>query len=168
MKPTYFIMFLFFISGVAKGVTVIHDSGKTQSIDRYMPKKAKNSTYRPEMDSGGKGVIQPNMSILPIRTQRMKPGKVEYRSHDLPHFQIPLFIFGSDDFSREWIEEHREQLLEVNAVGLLVQAENEQDIREMRVLSEGLWVFSTSGDDVAEELRLYHYPALISKTGIEQ
>lgn len=168
MTPSYLIFIALLISGAIEATTIIHDTGSTHSIDRYMPKKIKNTAYNPKMDQDKQGVIQPNMSVLPIRTQSMKPGKVEYRPHHLPHFQIPFFIFGSDDFSKSWLEERREQLLELKAIGLLVEAESERDVRDMRALTEGLWVFSTSGDDVANEIDLFHYPALISKTGIEQ
>ena len=156
------IILLGLLASNVQGMKVIHDTGKTLPLSDYAQTKD-----APELNKK-KEEKTPAMTILPIRTAGMSPGKVDARRHRIPHFQVPLFILGSDPMSRAWIMNRREQLVELNAVGMLVQAETEQDLRDMKALTEGLWVFPASGDDVGKELNLTHYPALISKIGIEQ
>ena len=149
-------------TGIAEGVTVIHDSGDTLSISPYAP--SKESSRIPKRREN----IPFTMNILPIKTSNMRPGVVSKRQHSLPHFQTPLFVIGSDALSKQWLETRREQLIALNAVGILVSAETEKDIHDIKKLSKGLWIFPASGEDIAKELNLSHYPALISRIGIEQ
>lgn len=158
LRLTFWLTML--IASTTHSLTVIHDTGDTLPLSEYAPK-----SNEPKQK---KEVKPPRMTILPIRTLTMNPGKVTPASHHLTHFQVPLFIFGADPLSKEWLKSRRQELIELNAVGMLVQAETEQDLRDMNALTEGLWVFPASGDDIAKELDLYHYPALISKIGIEQ
>ncbi len=162
MIQAVIIILLSLLALNVQGMTVIYDTGKTLPLSDYAPTKgtSKGNKNREEKT--------PTMTILPIRTVGMRPGKVDARPHRIPHFQVPLFIFGSDPMSRAWIMKRRAQLIELNAVGMLVQAETEQDLHDMKALTEGLWVFPASGDDIGKELNLIHYPALISKVGIEQ
>ncbi len=156
------VILLSVLASNVQGMTVIYDTGKTLPLSDYAPTNGASEINQKKEEK------TPTMTILPIRTVGMRPGKVDARPHRIPHFQVPLFIFGSDPMSRAWIMNRREQLIELNAVGMLVQAETEKDLRDMKALTEGLWVLPASGDDVGKELNLTHYPALISKIGIEQ
>lgn len=160
-------------SGLAEGLTVIYDAGNTLPLSEYTTEGAyeKSPTKAPrrsETTTSEKETQLPPMTLLPIRTPSMSPGKVTLRTHRIPHFQVPLFIVGSDRLSKDWLQQRKDDLTAVNAVGLLVAAETERDINDMMALAEDLWLFAASGEDIAAELNLRHYPVLISKIGIEQ
>ena len=49
----------------------------------------------------------------------------------------PFFIIGSDDLSLRWLQSHRAALQHLGAVGMLVQAETEADVRRVAGASPG-------------------------------
>lgn len=108
------------------------------------------------------------MTVLPVRTSNLSPGTVVPKHHNIPHFQVPLFLIGSDTQSQNWLVQRRDELKQLNAVGLLVSVETDDELRKMHALADDLWLFPGSGYDVAPELGLQHYPVLISKNSIEQ
>ena len=98
----------------------------------------------------------------------MTPGILSPKAFDIPHIQTPLFLLGSDSLSKDWLIKHQQTLMGVGAIGLLVQAEDFNDVAAIRALGKGLMIFPASADDLAEQLNLHYYPVLISKSGVEQ
>lgn len=86
---------------------------------------------------------------LPIRSPSLTPGLVEARERPTRLLQ-PVFLVGADERSLRWLEANRERLKQLNAIGMLVQAE----------------IIQASGEAFAAELRLRHYPVLITREGI--
>lgn len=142
-------------------LTVIYDSGNTLPLSNYVNRQTKPKTQ--PLISG-----TANFSVLPVRTPSMHPGRVESRKITFPYLQLPLFIVGSDDLSKRWLQENRAQLKALQAVGMLVQAETERDLNDIKAIADGLWISPASGESIAASLDLHRYPVLISKTGIEQ
>ena len=105
--------------------------------------------------------------LLPIQSPGLTPGKVERRPLEIA-FARPFFLIGSDPVSRHWLAMHRDELLRIGAVGMLVQAETVDDLRAIAALAGGLPILPASATDIAEALGLSHYPVLISNQGIEQ
>ena len=62
----------------------------------------------------------------------------------------------------------REELLRLGAVGMLIQAETEADVRRIAALAQGLSITLGSATDIAKVLGIDRYPVLISTKGIEQ
>jgi integrating conjugative element protein (TIGR03765 family) len=153
-------------------VTVIYDSGDTRPlapyleiVDRTEPGTNPPSvTGAPNRSRLGATDIQ---TLLPIRSPGLSPGPVQARSHDRP-FSRPFFLIGSDDGSRQWLVEYRERLQEIDAVGMLVQAETLEDLRAIARLAGGLPILPASAVDIATVLGISHYPVLITPQGIEQ
>ncbi|MFC1313028.1 MAG: integrating conjugative element protein [gamma proteobacterium symbiont of Ctena orbiculata] len=152
-------------------LTVIHDSGHTQSIAPFldvfestegMPKQ--NPIPIPIKSS--LGAADPK-AWLPIQSTGLTPGPVLARAHDRP-FTRPFFLIGSDARSLQWLQAHRDRLKEIGAVGMLVQAETMDDLRTIARLADGLSILPASGSDIAKALSVSHYPVLISPHGIEQ
>jgi len=104
---------------------------------------------------------------LPIRSPGLTPGTVQARTLDAT-FSRPLFLIGSDRRSRRWLQRHRSRLLEIGAVGMLVQAETINDLRAIADLAKGLPVMPASASDIANAVGVAYYPVLISSSGIEQ
>ena len=74
---------------------------------------------------------------LPVRTPQMSPGKVARRALDHAP-TAPIIIIGSDAISKHWLAKHRERLMELGAVGLLVQAERIEDLETIARLGRDL------------------------------
>ncbi len=153
-------------------VTVIYDSGDTRPLAPYLeiidrtetainPPSVTGAPNRPRL---GATDIQ---TLLPIRSPGLSPGPVQARSHDRP-FSRPFFLIGSDDRSRQWLVEYQERLQEIGAVGMLVQAETQEDLRAIARLAGGLPILPASAADIGAALGISHYPVLITPQGIEQ
>ena len=141
---------------------VIFDSGNTFSLAPYLPEEVKNNmpALIPKSDF--------TAFQLPITTPSMQPGNVKVQPKSLRYLQRPLFLIGSDDMSREWLIAKREQLIDIGAVGLLIEAQTLEQINEITALAEGLRLVPASAENFAGQLGLSYYPVLLSKEGWEQ
>ena len=150
-------------------LTVIYDSGNTQPIAPFL--EAFESAD--EIPQQSPAPIKPPLGAadpeawLPIQSPGLTPGPVQARSHDRP-FARPFFLIGSDARSRQWLQDHRDRLKEIGAVGMLVQADTLDDLRTIAELADGLSILPASASDIAKALGISHYPVLISAHGIEQ
>lgn len=140
--------------------TIIYDSGKTKSIAQYTdviklynPKKVKPIT-----------VFNP----LPIVTPNLKAGFVKKRNINQPYLVNPIFIIGNDKMSMNWLVKNKELLRRIDAVGMLVNVDNRQELERIAKAAEGLKMIPAPAIDLAKQLNLTHYPVLISKQFIEQ
>jgi len=156
------------LSGQAQ-LTIIYDSGQTQPIAPYLEVFASTDAplpQRPATPEPALGAADPK-AWLPLRSPGLTPGPVEKQQHGRP-FARPFFLIGSDPRSRQWLQAHRDRLKAIGAVGMLVQADNEDDLRAIADLADGLPVLPASAGDIAKALGISHYPVLISAHGIEQ
>jgi integrating conjugative element protein (TIGR03765 family) len=80
----------------------------------------------------------------------------------------PLFLVGADEFSLNWLREHRERLMHIGAVGLIVQADSDADIEAVRAVAGKLQLAAGSGAMLARHFGITHYPVLIGPEWIEQ
>ena len=170
------LLFLSLIPALAgAALTVIYDSGDTKSIAPFL--EAFNSTefsLSQNQSNQAPQLLHPPQlgaadieSLLPIRSPGLTPGLVLPENHDRP-FAQPFFLIGSDDLSKQWLLENRDRLKEVGAVGMLVQADTLEDLRRIAEISGGLSIMPASATDLAEALKISHYPVLITAHGIEQ
>lgn len=150
-------------------LTVIYDNGTAEPIAPFLEpfeSNEENPSPDPRSMKPQIGAADPN-SWLPIQSPGLTPGFVQIRSHDLP-FARPYFLIGSDQKSHQWLREHRTQLKEIGAVGMLVQADTVDDLAVIAELAEGLSILPASASDIAKALGISHYPVLISAHTIEQ
>jgi len=70
--------------------------------------------------------------------------------------------------SRQWLQDNRDRLKEIGAVGMLVHADSLEDLRVIAELADGLSILPASGSVIAQALGISHYPVLISTHSIEQ
>lgn len=155
----------------AEPLIVVEDHGGTSALPYY---EALNLQPR------GSGVprspipipqiprsVDAEAQMLPVRSAKLSPGNVTRRVIEAPGLQ-PFFLIGDDEVSHAWLRRHAASLYERNAAGLVVNVETMQELERLRALAPGLQLWPVSADDLAERLRLRHYPALITATGIEQ
>lgn len=143
-------------------LNVIYDSGDTYSILEYLPNRVDSQIVKVEPETN-RLPFQ-----LPIVTESMKPGLVTVTPKDLRYLHQPLFLVGSDPASKMWLAEKREHLIKIGAVGLLIQANDLNDIENMLTIANGLRLVPASAQGFAERLNLTFYPVLLSKQGWEQ
>jgi integrating conjugative element protein (TIGR03765 family) len=111
------------------------------------------------------GLGEPLKHYLPIRSPSLTPGPAEARRLTTRFLQ-PLFLVGSDPESLRWLAANRERLTQLHAVGMLVQAETMAEVQAVTAVAQGLPLLPASGEAFAAELRIPHYPVLITREGI--
>ncbi len=162
-------------------LTVIYDSGHTESLAPYLKtlQPADSPHLAPvagnltlDSDLMGAALLS---NLLPIRSPGLTPGEIS--SHTVSETiqkrlamgnAPPFFIIGSDDMSLRWLQSHRAALQRMGAVGMLVQAETEAEVRRVAGLAQGLPITLGSASDIAQALGIRRYPVLISANGVEQ
>jgi integrating conjugative element protein (TIGR03765 family) len=77
-------------------------------------------------------------------------------------------LIGSEAVSLQWLAYHRDTLRSLGAVGMLVQADTEADVRRVAEVAQGLSITLGSGSDLAAALGIDRYPVLITPDGIRQ
>jgi integrating conjugative element protein (TIGR03765 family) len=154
---------------VGAALKVIYDSGKTQPIAPYLDTFETSEITAPQrstIQAPQLGAADLN-SLLPIRSPGLTSGSVQPTTHNRP-FVRPFFLIGSDALSRQWLLEHRDRLKEIGAIGMLIQADTRDDLKNIAELAAGLSVMPASASDIAKALDISHYPLLITRHGIEQ
>jgi len=105
-----------------------------------------------------------------VTTPSMTPGKVNPRT--LPALQgkmagaQPLFLVGADRWSLQWLQQNQARLLELQAVGMVINVQSERDLNLLRQAAGGLQLMPASGEAMSAGLGLKHYPVLIAPPGI--
>jgi integrating conjugative element protein (TIGR03765 family) len=146
-------------------ITAIDELGPTQLLaplldvfgEREAPSDQKASTQR----AGDPA------ALLPIRSPGLSPGNLQTRAISLP-LTRPVFLMGADARSLSWLNEHHQHLIDIGAVGMLVQADTLDDLAAVAAAADGLLILPASASDIAAALQISVYPVLISRDRIEQ
>jgi integrating conjugative element protein (TIGR03765 family) len=163
LKITAF-MWLFLSIGASAEPIVIKDYGKAKPIG-WVVKGQRTLAASPR---------DPVKDLLtsrwPLNTS-LSIGKVKQKA--LPKnmegkLQTPIFIIGSDQTSQKWLNNKKPSLLAMEAKGILVESPSEHHYRQIVALAKPLTIEVMAIDDIAYELGLKHYPAIISNKGISQ
>jgi len=105
--------------------------------------------------------------MLPVRSEKLSPGGVSFRAIQASGL-TPFFLIGDDELSKRWLIQRKDTLLQLNAVGFVVNIESKPALEQLRTLTPNLTLVPVSGDDIAQRLQLEHYPVLITSSSIEQ
>jgi len=147
----------------ASRLIVVEDRGGVSALPYYeslMPEPTEQSPSLADIGVRGQGAF-------PVTSEYLKPGEVQGRVINAPGLQ-PLFIIGDDDASRTWLSRRREQLQQLQALGLVVNVANAERFAEVQRWAEGLQIVPAPSDDLAHRLGIRHYPLLITATAIQQ
>lgn len=106
--------------------------------------------------------------MLPVKSEKITPGKVESRPTNAAGLVMPIFLVGADDLSFAWLKQRADKLKEIGAVGLAVNVPDKKALDALRGAAPGLTITPASGDDFHEHLGITHYPVLITSTAIQQ
>ncbi|SPY36896.1 integrating conjugative element protein [Proteus mirabilis] len=147
---------------------VVADLGGQSTENYFQAISSPDNEYKVSSPSDVLTLSTPSLvSLLPVRTPELTPGYQPNRTLNLSGMS-PLFLIGDDNFSRRWLAEKKEQLIELNAVGYVVNVDTETAWDELNELAQGLTLLPVSGSDLALRLGFTHYPVLITDKGLEQ
>ena len=166
-------------------LTVIYDTGQTQPLaplleplladDSPSSGPTVSSTLDPSsnpLSSDGPADLR---NLLPVRSPGLTVGDIagsalrpEVLARLAQGNPRPFFLIGSDATSLRWLVSHRDFLEDLGAVGMLIQAETETDVRRVAEVAQGLSITLGSGSDLAAALAIDRYPVLITPDGIRQ
>lgn len=156
---------------IASPLVVLYDSGDTLPLAPLL--EASGFTQEGEADEPPPSLPPTDQIIqqhLQVRSPSLSPG-VQSRiavGKSGAHLPRPIFLVGADARSLGWIARHRIRLSALGAVGLVVAAEGLDDILQVRRAAGDLPLAAGSGEMLAEQFGLRHYPVLIGPEWIEQ
>jgi len=139
--------------------TVIYDSGRTMPIAHYL--EALNMPDEPSIP-----LKKP--AFENIQTPEMTLGRVQASKINIPMLMSPLFLIGTDNYSKQWLSSNKAALIKMSAVGMIVNTSSEQDTVDILRLANGLTVSTASASTLARRFKLSHYPVLITKSSVSQ
>ena len=155
----------------APPLTVLYDSGNTQPLAPLLAA----SGFATQAEAADLPPIAPPMDVvmqqfLTVHSPSLNPGvqpriAVGKAGAFLPR---PIFLVGADEASLSWLASHRTALVTLGAVGLVVEANGEADILKVRRVAGELPLAAGSGEMLAEQFGVRHYPVLIGPEWIEQ
>lgn len=159
------------VARLAPALEVIHDGGgiPAQPVIDAVLGAARTESLPPPPDPGA-FAPQPQ---YPIHSTRLQPGtwagppsaQVTAR---LAFFRTPIAVLGTDERSRAWLSMHRERLMQIGAVLLVVESPSAAATAELQALAPGLRVALAVGDGLVRTVGIEVYPVLLSARGIEQ
>ena len=155
----------------ASPLTVLYDSGNTQPLAPLLVA----SGFDPNDEGIDLPPIAPPMDVvlqqtITVRSPSLSPGvqpriAVGKAGTYLPR---PIFLVGADKTSLNWLAKHRIALATLGAVGLVVESNGEDDMLKVMRVAGDLPLAAGSGEMLAEQFGLRHYPVLIGPEWIEQ
>jgi len=174
-KVTTFILSMLFVQLISAEPVVLGRETNTVPTDSYRLYFKQTLAGSGQSPDTVKKQAVPDSSefllqrrFLPIHTPSLTPGTVaavEGIKHAGNH---PLCIVGADALSLEWIQHVKPRLIELGARCQVVEVESEQSLAVLaKVLSPLPWMLA-SGEYLAEQHGIRHYPVLISRQGVEQ
>ncbi len=155
----------------ATPLTVLHDNGNTLPLAPLL----EASGFILESQDAELPPIAPTMEAVleqqaTVRSPSLTPGTQPRIAvgDAAAHLPRPIFLVGADKLSLRWLADHRIRLSALGAVGLVVEANGVSDVLEIKRVAGDLPLAAGSGEMLAEQFGLRHYPVLIGPEWIEQ
>ncbi len=147
----------------ASPLIVVEDRGGVSALPYYQDLAPEpNAQSAPIETMGVRG-----QGAFPVHSDQLVPGKEQGRVINAPGLQ-PLFLVGDDEMSRAWLTQRREQLQQLQAVGLVVNVASAERFAEVKQWAGDLQMVPAPSNDLAQRLGIRHYPLLITATAIQQ
>lgn len=147
----------------ASNLVVVADQGGASALPYYQDLVASSPTPSPQ---GATPIGVRGSGAFPVKTLELSPGSVQGRTINAPGLQA-MFLVGDDERSKAWLQQRREELLRLNAVGLVVNVASEARLNAIKSWAPGVPLAPTPGSDIAKRLGISHYPVLITSTTIQ-
>jgi integrating conjugative element protein (TIGR03765 family) len=175
MKTIILLFLSLFFSHSAfalKPLIVLSDKGGVP-IDKYIAKVTKKGEEKkltdPKKVSLPKPInFDPN-TRYPIVTKEMNVGKVKPRKiKKSTPVGAEFAIVGFDQYSWEWMKKNHSSLEKKGTTILVVNVKNAEQLNAIQKLMPKNRVQAVPGTQISKELKIKHYPVLISDKGISQ
>ena len=169
---TIFCTLLISVSVSASPLKILHDSGNTEPLIPILREAGflDDGTWRLPEGQGAPYMPPPQAALMHVESPSLSPG-VQARiptGRGGAHLPRPIFLVGPDQTSIDWISSNRERLAEVGAVGLVVESSDQQTISKIKAAAGDLPLALGSGETLAAQFGITHYPVLIGPQWIEQ
>lgn len=147
-------------------ITVIYDTGTASPLSDFVkaPKLAVPEGL-PEINLQASDGFA--AQLFPIHTPELSPGEVNAQTTQLLLPQ-PFFIIGCDGRSKQWLNQFKDRLSQIGAVGLVVEADNLAEFQALSEVAQGLRLSPVPASQLAKQLGISHYPVLVTASRIEQ
>lgn len=159
------VLSVFSVTAASAKLNVIADFGGESAVRFYESLQPDESMVQAHPDAVPATLTEAD--ILPVVSHRLTVGKVLPVQMDLLGMQ-PIFLIGADNTSVLWLQQNAQRLVDIGATGLVVNVRTMDELNTLREVVPALSLIPTPGDDLAARLRLQHYPALLTPTGISQ
>lgn len=103
---------------------------------------------------------------LPV-TSKATAGKILRRKIALTSFSYSIFIIGDDAISRQWLQDHSQELEEKNAMGFIANIDSTSKLQELQLLTK-VPLLPANVDDLLAILKENHYPIIFHEGEIWQ
>lgn len=147
---------------------VIEDRGG-ESVERYLPKQ-KQSDDRMKKNFHERQSRKLIDAHFPVVTKSMTVGRVtEEEAAEVPYQMAtkPMFIIGYDPVSLNWLASNKDMLIDKKAVGFVVNVSNKEELKEIHArVGNQLYIQPLPGDQLAEHLKIQHYPFYMDNQGV--
>ncbi len=120
-------------------------------------KELSNETKTLKTNEGG---------FKPLKTKLTLCAEGYSKTVDIEHLAHPFFVVGDDEASYQWIAAYKPILQKLDAVGLVIQADNVAALDRLHHAS-GLPINPAQGDNLATFFNMTCYPVLITAHRIE-
>ena len=106
---------------------------------------------------------------LPIQSKLLTPGRVKARKWPQQAFMgTNIAMVGYDKVSVKWLKLNKKQLQTQHVMIMVINVKTEQQFKKIQTFLPDNQVLAMSGDDVAKQLKIKHYPVLITSKGVSQ
>ena len=147
----------------ASSLIVVEDRGGVSALPYYQdlnPEPTAQSISALNIGVRGSGAF-------PVRSTQLTPGQEKSRVINAPGLQ-PLFLVGDDELSKTWLSQRREQLQQLQAVGIVINVASAERFAEVQRWAGTLQIVPAPADDLVQRLGIRHYPLLITATTLQQ
>ena len=103
---------------------------------------------------------------LPVKS-KASAGLISRHHVAFSGFSNAIFIIGDDPVSKQWLNEHTEELRQIHALGFITNIKSARTLDELQTVS-GLPLLPANIDDVMEVLDATHYPLISNKGAVWQ
>ncbi len=150
------------VASSAFAMEIIHDSGDAVPSAQYLAQ-----LFTVDMDDPASKPVGLNVVSFPVRTASMTPSVLKTpHTINKPEWLVhPVFLIGADRQSRTWLAANLTRLQQLDALGIVVDADDYAAFRALQQVAVGLPLAPASADGLAPSLGLTVYPVLLHIDG---
>ena len=144
---------------------VVYDSGRTVDATPFYSKQSIGGENPKVNSSVPPAPTMPSMSLdladrLPLNSQLLTPGDLTV--HDVKGLYTPFFVIGMDQQSLGWFNEALDVLVEMRAIGMVVEASDRDEWLALQAAAaqRGIRLSLLNGDSLATVYQFSTYPAV--------